>query len=82
MAQEAYELMRGLMLERGITHTTSECTLRGFTCAATDMDPRAATPARIMEARARQVGHQVDDVANFSGLQVKEDPPAAAAQDE
>jgi ankyrin repeat protein len=78
--EEAYELMKGLMAERGITHTTSECTLRGFTCAAVDMDPRAATPATIMEARARQVGHQVDDVANFSGLEVKEDPAPAAPQ--
>jgi ankyrin repeat protein len=78
--EEAYELMRGVMLERGIVHQTSECTLRGFTCAAVDMDPRATTPRTIMQARARQVGHQVDDVANFSGLEVKEDPPAAPAQ--
>ncbi len=61
------------MKERGITHTTSECTLRGFTCAAVDMDPRASTPKTIMQARLRQIGHQVDNVANFSGLQVKED---------
>jgi hypothetical protein len=40
------------------------------------MDPRAAIPATIMEARARQTGHQVDNVANFSGLEVKEDAPA------
>jgi hypothetical protein len=74
--EAAYELMSGLMKERGIAHTTSECTLRGFTCAAVDMDPRASTPATIMEARRRQIGHQVDDVANFSGLEVKEDAPA------
>jgi hypothetical protein len=74
--EPAYELMKKLMEERGIVHTTSECTLRGFTCAAVDMDPRAATPRTIMEARARQVGHQVDNVANFSGLEVKEDKPA------
>jgi ankyrin repeat protein len=80
--EEAYELMKGLMAERGIVHTTSECTLRGFTCAAVDMDPRAATPATIMEARARQVGHQVDDVANFSGLEVKDTPAPAAAQEQ
>lgn len=70
--EAAYELMKKLMEERGIAHTTSECTLRGFTCAAVDMDPRAATPRTIMQARARQIGHQVDDVANFSGLEVKE----------
>jgi cytohesin len=80
--EPAYELMKRLMEERGIAHTTSECTLRGFTCAAVNMDPRAATPRTIMEARARQVGHQVDDVANFSGLEVKEDGDKAAAQQE
>ncbi len=74
--EAAYELMSSLMKERGIAHTTSECTLRGFTCAAVDMDPRASTPRTIMEARLRQIGHQVDDVANFSGLEVKEDAPA------
>jgi len=72
--EEAYELMKREMESRNITHQTSECTLRGFTCAAVDMDPRAATPKTIMEARLRQVGHQVDDVANFSGLEVAEDP--------
>ncbi|HEY0962159.1 MAG TPA: ankyrin repeat domain-containing protein [Pseudomonadales bacterium] len=71
--EEAYELMKGLMMERGIVHQTSECTLRGFTCAAVNMDPRAATPKTILEARLRQVGHQVDDVANFSGLEVKDE---------
>src|SRR5262245_51427768 len=30
---DAVALMARLMKERGITHTTSECTLRGFTCA-------------------------------------------------
>ena len=70
--EDAVNLMRSVMNERGIVHSTSECTLRGFTCAAVNMDPRAATPARIIEARARQVGHQVDDVANFSGLEVDE----------
>jgi ankyrin repeat protein len=74
--EPAYDLMKRLMAERGITHTTSECTLRGFTCAAVNMDPRATTPRTIMQARARQVGHQVDNVANFSGLEVKEDKPA------
>jgi ankyrin repeat protein len=71
--EEAYAVMQQAMAQRGIRHVTSECTLRGFTCAAVDMDPRRATPRTIMQARARQVGHQVDDVANFSGLEVKED---------
>src|SRR5690606_7036843 len=63
--EEAHTLMKQLMEARHIAHTTSECTLRGFTCAAVDMDPRAASPHTIMEARARQIGYQVDNVANF-----------------
>ncbi len=70
--EPAYELMKAEMEKRGIVHKTSECTLRGFTCAAVDMDPRAATPRTIMEARLRQTGHTVDDVANFSGLEVED----------
>src|SRR5262249_46117702 len=31
--EDAVALMAKAMKERGITHTTSECTLRGFTCA-------------------------------------------------
>jgi hypothetical protein len=31
--EDAVSLMARLMKERGIVHTTSECTLRGFTCA-------------------------------------------------
>jgi ankyrin repeat protein len=70
--EPAYELMKAEMDKRGIVHKTSECTLRGFTCAAVDMDPRAATPRTIMQAKLRQTGHQVDDVANFSGLEVED----------
>lgn len=76
--EDAVNLMAKVMEERGIPHRTSECTLRGFTCAAVNMDPRAATPKTIMEARLRQVGHQVDDVANFSGLEVEENAPPVA----
>jgi ankyrin repeat protein len=77
LKQEAVDLMKREMDARGIAHITSECTLRGFTCAAVNMDPRATTPKTIYEARLRQIGHQVDDVANFSGLEVKEDETAA-----
>lgn len=35
------------MRERGIKHTTSECTLRGFTGAQADVDPKVATPQGI-----------------------------------
>ena len=41
---KAVELMTRLMKEKGIKHTTSECTLRGFTCA--DVDPTGASPGR------------------------------------
>src|SRR5439155_26407736 len=40
---ETEALIRKLMAERGIEHTTSECTLKGFTCG--DKNPKArATP--------------------------------------
>ena len=42
--EEAVTLMTRLMAERGIEHSTSECTLRGFTCSSANMDPRFATP--------------------------------------
>lgn len=70
--EDAVNLMQRLMDERGIKHTTSECTLRGFTCSAADMDPRAATPLIIEQARVMQTGHQVDDSTTGKGLQVEE----------
>src|SRR5438093_863961 len=57
--EEATALMTRLMKEKGITHTTSECTLRGFTCAQANVDPKVATPAQIAKMRAIQTGHQV-----------------------
>ncbi len=57
---EATELMTRLMAERGIVHTTSECTLRAFSCG--DVDPQGATPADIAKARAIQVGNQVEGI--------------------
>ena len=65
--------MQREMNARGIRHTTSECTLRGFTCSYVDMDPRAVTPKRIAEARALQTGHQVESITKTTGLEVKED---------
>jgi hypothetical protein len=56
------------MKERGIKHTTSECTLRGFTCAQADVDPKVATPAEIARIRAIQTGHQVQGITG--GLEV------------
>jgi len=63
-------LMMKLMQERGIKHTTSECTLRGFTCAQADVDPKVATPAEIQRVRALQIGPQV--VGITGGLAAKE----------
>ncbi len=70
MMEDALELMTRLMEERGIAYTTSECTLRAFTCG--DVAPMAATPAQIEKLRATQVGHRVDGIVG--GLAVKEEP--------
>ena len=66
--QEATELMTRLMNEKGIKHTTSECTLRGFTCAQVNVDPKVATPAEIAKMRAIQTGHQVDGITGGTGV--------------
>jgi uncharacterized protein len=68
--EDAVALMFRLMKEKGITHTTSECTLRGFTCAQADVDPKVATPAEIARMRKVAIGHQVEGVTG--GLEVKD----------
>src|SRR5205814_6009851 len=68
--EEATALMTRLMKEKGITHTTSECTLRGFTCAQANVDPKVATPAQIAKMRSIQTGHQVNGITG--GLEVKD----------
>jgi uncharacterized protein len=70
MHDDAVALMMKLMQERGIKHTTSECTLRGFTCAQANVDPKTATPAEIQRIRALQVGNQVQGITG--GLAAKE----------
>jgi hypothetical protein len=57
------------MKERGIVHTTSECTLRGFTCSQARVDPKVATPLEIMRARRMAIGHQVEGLTG--GLEAK-----------
>ena len=64
------ELMLRIMKERGIKHTTSECTLRGFTCSIANVDPKTATPAEIAKARKLATGNQV--VGITGGLSVEE----------
>ena len=44
------------MKKRGIEHTTSECTLRGFTCALANVDPKTATPAEIAKVLGTVTG--------------------------
>jgi ankyrin repeat protein len=67
---ETAELMLRIMKERGIKHTTSECTLRGFTCSIANVDPKTATPAEIAKARKLATGNQV--VGITGGLSVEE----------
>lgn len=71
--EDAANLMLREMEARGIAHTTSECTLRGFTCSYVNMDPRAVTPQRIFEARELQTGNQVESLTSTTGLQVEEE---------
>ncbi len=68
--EEAFALMTREMEKRGIKHNTSECTLRGFTCPAANVDPKTATPAEIARARKVQTGYQVDGITG--GLSVKD----------
>jgi ankyrin repeat protein len=65
---DVVQLMSDEMKKRGIRHTTSECTLRGFTCALANVDPKTATPAEIGRIRKIQTGYQVDGITG--GLSV------------
>jgi ankyrin repeat protein len=67
--EDAVALMAKVMKERGITHTTSECTLRGFTCSQARVDPKVATPAEIMHARKLATGHQIEGLTG--GLEAR-----------
>ncbi|HXI29516.1 MAG TPA: ankyrin repeat domain-containing protein [Vicinamibacterales bacterium] len=67
--EDAVALMAQLMKERGIIHTTSECTLRGFTCGQANVDPKVASPAEIMRMRRLATGHQIEGVTG--GLKAK-----------
>jgi ankyrin repeat protein len=67
--EPAVALMARVMKERGIVHTTSECTLRGFSCSQAKVDPKVATPTEIMRARKLAVGHQIEGLTG--GLEAK-----------
>jgi len=67
--QDAVDLIARYMKERGIAHTTSECTLRGFSCSQVKVDPKVATPAEIVRARKFATGHQIEGLTG--GLEAK-----------
>lgn len=67
MHPDVVKLMTDEMNKRGIKHTTSECTLRGFTCAEANVDPKTATPAEIAKIRKIQIGYQVDGITGGLG---------------
>jgi ankyrin repeat protein len=64
---DVLQYMTEEMKKRGIQHTTSECTLRGFTCALANVDPKTATPAEIAKIRKIQTGYQVDGLTGGLG---------------
>ncbi len=70
MHNDVVKYLSDVMKERGIKHTTSECTLRGFTCSQANVDPKTATPAEIAKIRKIQIGYQVDGITG--GLAVKD----------
>jgi ankyrin repeat protein len=69
---ESSELMLRLMKEKGIKHTTSECTLRGFSCSITNVDPKTATPAEIIKMRRLATGNQLVGITGGLSVQEKE----------
>lgn len=67
---DVVKLITAAMKQKGIEHTTSECTLRGFTCSGANVDPKTATPSEIAKIRKIQIGYQVDGITG--GLAVKD----------
>jgi hypothetical protein len=69
LQEKAVEVFMRLMKEKGVKHTTSECTLRGFTCG--DVDPNIALPEDIARARKTLVGYQVEGITGGLGQDKK-----------
>jgi len=67
MHTDVVKYLSDVMKQRGIAHTTSECTLRGFTCSGANVDPKTATPAEIAKIRKIQIGYQVDGITGGLG---------------
>jgi ankyrin repeat domain-containing protein 17 len=74
MHADVVKLMSDEMKLRGIKHTTSECTLRGFTCSIANVDPKTATPAEIAKIRKIQTGYQVDGITGGLAVKAQEKP--------
>lgn len=72
MHEDVVKLMTEEMKKRDIKHTTSECTLRGFTCSIANVDPKTATPAEIAKIRKVQTGYQVDGITGGLAVQDKD----------
>jgi uncharacterized protein len=70
LQEKAVEVFQRHMKEKGVKHTTSECTLRGFTCG--EVDPNNAGPADWAKARATAVGNQVDGITGGLSNQEQE----------
>ena len=74
MHDDIVKFLTDVMAQRGIKHTTSECTLRGFTCALANVDPKTATPAEIAKIRKIQTGYQVDGITGGLAVKGKDNP--------
>ena len=74
MHDDVVKFLTDVMAQRGIKHTTSECTLRGFTCALANVDPKTATPAEIAKIRKIQTGYQVDGITGGLAVKGKDNP--------
>jgi uncharacterized protein len=72
MHTDVVKYLNDVMKERGVKHTTSECTLRGFTCSQANVDPKTATPAEIVKIRKIQIGYQVDGITGGLAVSDKE----------
>src|SRR5207237_3677857 len=66
LQEKAVDLISRLMKEKGVKHTTSQCTLRGFTCG--DVAPMGASAAEIAKASAIAVGNQVEGINGGLGI--------------
>ncbi len=75
MHNDVVKYLTEVMKERGIKHTTSECTLRGFTCSQANVDPKTATPAEIAKIRKIQIGYQVDGITGGLAVSEKDNTP-------